>query len=132
MVLIIALTAGRCLAGTWASALRIRWIRQRWSVAWKTFEAAARSPLWWSAMTSLVPRRPRSASERRKLSQKGSASDGDYHGRRDDAPGLSRFDVGGVDPQIGPFALDRAGEEGIHPHVDLLDEAAAPALGGAG
>src|SRR3954452_9976219 len=101
-------------------------------------------------MTSLTPRRPRSASERRKLFQNASASEGpvatpstsrrpigvdadsDYHRPRDDAPGLSRFDVGGVDPEIGPFALDRAGEEGIHALVDLLDKATDLALGDAG
>ena len=38
----------------------------------------------------------------------------------DDPPALARLQVGGVDPQVGPGALDRAGEEGVHPLVDLL------------
>jgi hypothetical protein len=40
MVLIMAVTAGRCLAETWGRALRIQWTRQRCSVVWKTFDAA--------------------------------------------------------------------------------------------
>ena len=39
-VLIMAMTAGRCLAATCANALRIQCMRQRCRVAWKTFEAA--------------------------------------------------------------------------------------------
>jgi hypothetical protein len=33
---------------------------------------------------------------------------------------LSDLHVGGVDPQIGPVALDRSVEEGFHPLVDVL------------
>src|SRR3546814_17228689 len=72
----MAMTAARCLVETWASALRIQCIRQRCWVAWKTLLAAARSPLWSSAMTSLTPLSPRSASERKKPFQKVSASVG--------------------------------------------------------
>src|SRR5262245_47063721 len=39
--------------------------------------------------------------------------DGDDDGDRDDAAGLADLHVGGVDPQIGPVALDRSVEEGL-------------------
>jgi site-specific DNA recombinase len=55
-----------------------------------------------------------------------------YHGRGDDPAGLSRLQVGGVDPQVRPFALDRPGEKGVHPLVDLLAQAGDLALGDAG
>lgn len=35
-------------------------------------------------------------------------------------PALAHFQVGGVDPQIDPFTLDRPGEEDIDPLVDVL------------
>ena len=43
----------------------------------------------------------------------------DYHSDRDDPARLARLQVRRVDPQIGPGALDRPGEEGVHPLVDL-------------
>jgi hypothetical protein len=97
----------------------------------------------------LTPRRPRRASLRRKSVQKVSASEGpivhaqhlapavavdadrDDHGDRDDAAGLAHLQVGGVDPEIGPVALDRPVEEGLHPLVDLLAQPADLALGDA-
>src|SRR5215207_9549217 len=115
MVLSMATTAGRCWGGTWARAFLIQWTRHLWCVAWKTRAAAARNPLWSSAMTSLTPRSPRSASERRNAVQKGSASeaptehfpppvridaDRNYHGHRDDPARLSDLQVGGIDPQM--------------------------------
>ena len=47
-------------------------------------------------------------------------ADRDDHRDRDDAPVLAHLHVGGVDPQIGPVAFDRAVEEGLHLVVDLL------------
>ena len=46
--------------------------------------------------------------------------DGDGDRDRDDAPGLRHFQVGGVDPKIDPFTLDRPSQEGIDPLVDVL------------
>jgi hypothetical protein len=56
---------------------------------------------------------------------------GDYHGGAHDPPVLAHLHVGGVGPQAGPLALDRPGEEGAHPRVDLLADAAHLALGDA-
>lgn len=50
----------------------------------------------------------------------------------DDASALSHFEVDGIDPQTGPFAFNRAGQEGIHPLVDLFSEPADLALGNLG
>ena len=59
-------------------------------------------------------------------------ADRDGHRDGDDAPGLADLHVGGVEPEIGPVALDGAGEEVAHPLVDLgaeaRDLAAADAL----
>src|ERR1043166_3908387 len=103
----------------------------------------AASAVSWTKM--VTPRRPRSARERRKLFQNGSAPDAPggtpstarrpsvltataIITGRDDPPGLAHLQVGGVDPQVGPLALDRAAEEGVHPLVDLDDPAADLAL----
>jgi len=45
---------------------------------------------------------------------------GDYRRDRDDAAAVTDFEVGGVEPKIRPFALDRAVEKGIDPFVDVL------------
>ncbi len=45
---------------------------------------------------------------------------GDYGGDRDDAPALTHLEVGGVEPEIGPCAGQRALEEGVHPLIDVL------------
>ena len=47
---------------------------------------------------------------------------------RDDAAVVARLHIGGVDPQIGPVALDRPVEEGLHLAVDLLAQPADLAL----
>jgi len=56
--------------------------------------------------------------------------DGDGNGNRDrdDATVLADLEVGGVDPQIRPVALDRAVEERLYPDVDLLAQPADLAL----
>jgi len=56
----------------------------------------------------------------------------DRHGDGDDPSPLTHLEIGRVDPEIGPFALDRTGEEGIDPLVDFLAEPADLALGDAG
>ena len=57
---------------------------------------------------------------------------GDTDRDGDDAPVLPAFDIGSVDPEIRPIALDRPLQEGLHPVVDLLAEPAHLALGDAG
>ena len=54
----------------------------------------------------------------------GVGADRDDHRRRDDAAIVANFDVGGVDPKIGPVAFDWAVEEGFDLAVDLLAQAA--------
>src|SRR4051794_6138174 len=54
------------------------------------------------------------------------------HGDRDHAAILTYLQVGRVDPEIRPVALDRPLEEGLHPTVDLLTEPAHLALGDPG
>ena len=44
----------------------------------------------------------------------------DYGSDRNDAAVLAHFQIGGVEPQIGPIALDPPIEEGVHPLVDVL------------
>src|SRR3954466_11566563 len=99
-------------------------------------------------ITSLTPRRPRSASERRNPFQNTSASEAPVATPstsrrpsvftptaiivgRDDAASLARLHVGGVDPEVWPLALERAAEEGVHPAAGLLHQPADFALGDA-
>lgn len=42
-------------------------------------------------------------------------ADGDDRRHRDDAAVLARLHIGGVDPQIGPVALERSLEKGVEP-----------------
>src|SRR6516225_4740815 len=44
----------------------------------------------------------------------------DYRSDRDNAAAVAHFEVGGVEPKIRPFALDRPVEKGIDPFVDVL------------
>src|SRR5712692_4241048 len=120
----------------------MKWTRQRCHVAPSTLATAAFSPSWASEVTSFTPRRPRRASERRNSTQPfdklrrlglavddrhaehlappvGVDTDGDDDRDRDDVVIAPCLDVGGVEPDIGPLALDRATEEGLHPLVDL-------------
>ena len=62
----------------------------------------------------------------------GVGGDGDYGRHRDDAAALADLEVGGVEPQVGPFALERAIEEGTNPFVDLLAQFGDLALRDAG
>jgi len=71
----MAATAARGLGAVCPKRLRAQCTRQRWRPALKTRRAAALRPLWSSAMTSLTPRRPRSASVRRNSVQNASASE---------------------------------------------------------
>jgi hypothetical protein len=58
-------------------------------------------------------------------------ADGDNDRDRDDVVVAPRLDVGGIQPNIGPLALDRAAQEGVHPLVDLAAQARDLALGDA-
>jgi hypothetical protein len=46
--------------------------------------------------------------------------DGEYGGDGDDASALADLQVGGVEPQIGPLAIQGPGEEGADALVDVL------------
>ena len=48
--------------------------------------------------------------------------DGDYRRHRDDPAAFPLLQVGGVEPEIGPIALQRPLQEGADPLVDLLAE----------
>ena len=52
----------------------------------------------------------------------------DYRGDRDDASTLALLEVGGIEPQIRPFAGERAVEEGANPIVDILAQLADHAM----
>ena len=115
-----------------------------------TLATAALMPSCASEITSLTPRRPRRRSLRRNSVQKVSASEGPMSmpstSRRPSAltptamitatetmrPLLAHFDVGRVEPDIGPVAFERAVEEGLDPFVDLLAQPGDLALRDAG
>src|SRR5882757_61511 len=99
---------------------------------------ARRRPSWASEITSLTPRNPRLVRPLIKPDQNGSASDGPMPRPtisrrpsvftataiicrdRDDAAAVADLEVGGIKPEIRPFALERPVEEGIDPLVDVL------------
>src|SRR5262249_1695013 len=127
----------------------MKWTRQRCQVALNTLATAALMPSCASEITSLTPRSPRRASLRRKAVPERLGlgrtdvetenlapavcvdADRNDHGDRYNAPVLPHLHVGGVDPQIGPVAFDRAMEEGLHLLVDLFAQPADLALGDA-
>ena len=56
---------------------------------------------------------------------------GDDDGGGNDAVVAPDLDVGGVQPDVGLIALDRAGEEGVHALINLAAQARDLALGDA-
>src|SRR6266851_609200 len=144
-----AATTRRPCLPAWARTLRMKCTRQRCQEACSTLETAAFSPSCASEITSLTPRRPRRASERRNSVQKVSASEtpieipstsrrpspltatATIHRDRDDAPLLANLHVGRVEPEIGPIAFQRAVEEDRDLVVDLAAQAADLAFGDA-
>jgi site-specific DNA recombinase len=56
-------------------------------------------------------------------------TDGDDHGDRDDAPGLADFDVGGIEPKVGPIAFQWTVEEGLDLVVEFPAQTADLRLG---
>src|SRR3954469_10130045 len=56
---------------------------------------------------------------------------GDYGGYRDDPAALALLEIGGVEPKIGPRALQGPLQEGVDPLVDVLAQLADRALGDA-
>ena len=57
---------------------------------------------------------------------------GDYGGDGDDPAAVADLQVGRVQPQVGPLAFQRAGEEGVHALVDVLAQLGDGALRDAG
>lgn len=55
---------------------------------------------------------------------------GDYCSDGDDAPALTHFEIGGIEPEIGPLAFDRAGKEGVHALVDIFAQLRHPRFRG--
>lgn len=55
----------------------------------------------------------------------------DYYGDRDDPAALAELEIRRIDPEIRPFTLDRPGQEGVDPFVDLADRSADLAYGDA-
>src|SRR5215472_466734 len=111
--------------------------RQRCHGALNTWAIAAFRPSCASEMTSLMPARPRLCRSREAEPEGGSLGraepepddlapsvlvdrGGDYRRDRDHPTAVADLEVGGVEPQIGPFALDASAEEGTDPLVDLL------------
>jgi len=47
---------------------------------------------------------------------------GDYRGDRDDAAAVADLEIGRVEPQIRPFAVDRPVEERVDPIINILTE----------
>ncbi len=97
--------------------------------------------------TSFTPLRPRRTRSRRKVDQKGSASLGPMckpmisrlpsvltataimAATLTMRPPFADLEVGGVEPEIGPFADERALQEGVHPFVDVLAQLRHARLG---
>src|SRR4029077_14733416 len=135
-------TTRRLLLPAWASALRMVWTRQRCQVAFISLALmpswAALMPSWASEMTSLTPRRPRRRSLRRNSVQKVSASEGPMSmpstSRRPSALTptamitATHLHIRRVEPDIGPVAFERPGEEGFDLVVDLRAQPADLAL----
>ena len=101
---------------------------------------AALRPSWASEITSLTPRRPRRAFEKRRPEGLGLAGPdvqaddlalalgvgghSDYRRDGDDASALALFEVGCIEPQIGPLAGERALEKGADAVIDVLAQLA--------
>ena len=99
---------------------------------------AALRPVCASLMTSLTPPRPRTRRDRRNSVQNvlglgradteaddltaslGVGGHGDYCGDWYDPSALAHLQIGGVEPEIGPFAGERAVQELADTFVDVL------------
>src|SRR6516225_10523577 len=62
----------------------------------------------------------------------GRNSHGDYCGGRDDAAAVANLQVSRVEPQIGPFAVERAVEKDVYSLIDVLAQFRNLALRDAG
>ena len=142
-------TTRRPLLPAWASALRMKWTRQRCQVALQHLGDGGLEPFMGVGDDQLDAAQAAPAQLAQELGPEGLGlrgadlhaehlapavavdADGDDRGNRDDAAVLADLHVGGVDPQIGPVALDRPVEEGLHLLVDLLAQPADLALGDA-
>ena len=137
-------TTRRPLLPAWARALRMKWTRQRCQVAVKhlgdggldalvgvgddQLDAAQAAPgeLAQEGRPEGLGLGGADIHAQHLAPAVGVDADGDDDGDRDDAAGLADLHVGRVDPQVGPVALDRPVEEGLHPLVDLLAQPATP------
>ena len=59
-------------------------------------------------------------------------ADSDYCRRRDDTSGFACLHIGRIDPEIRPLTLDRTAKKGVHPSIDLLNQATDLAFGHTG
>ena len=139
-------TTRRPLLPAWASALRMKWTRQRCQVALSTLATAALMPSCASEIDQLDAAQAAAAQLAQEVGPEGLGlgradvhaqhlapavgvdADRDDHGDRDDAAVVAHLHVGRVDPQIRPVAFDRAIEKGLHLRVDLLAQPADLAL----
>ena len=124
-------TTRRPLLPAWARALRMKWTRQRCQVAFITLATAALMPSWASEIDELDAAQAAPAQLAQELGPEGLGlrgadvhaqhlapavgvdADRDDHRHRDDAVVAAHLHVGGVEPEVGPVALDRAVEEGF-------------------
>jgi hypothetical protein len=137
--------------GTCARAFLIQCTRQRCQQAPRTRVMARRSPSCASEITSLTPLSPRLTRPLRKADQPfdkfrkfcfrradaepddlapafGGDRDNDYCRYRDDTTAVAYLEVGGIEPEIWPFALDWPVEEGADPLIDVFAELGDPGL----
>ena len=63
-------------------------------------------------------RRPHGHAENFALTVRINA-DSYYYGNRDDTAGLANFDIGGVDPHVGPHAFNGALQKGVDAFVNV-------------
>src|SRR5207253_7268167 len=136
-----AATTRRPCLPAWARTLRMKCTRQRCQEACSTLATAALSPSWASEITSLMPRRPRLASERRNSIQGLGLGGADRHAQhltpavivdgdsnddrdRDDATAGADLHIGRIEPEIGPVALQRPIEKRGDLVVDLTAQSA--------
>lgn len=128
----------------------MKWTRQRWIVAPRTFDAAAFRPLWSSVARQVIAKQlPRGGDDQAGTAQAAVGEGAEelvpehlcfagldrdaqnlsapvqidryshYGGDGDDPAGPANLDVGGIEPDVGPFAFQWPIQKGIDPFVDL-------------
>ena len=135
--------------GTVASALRMKWTRQRQAAPTKTWATACLRPRWESEMTNRMPLSPRLTSLAQELEPelvvlgrtdieahhlafaRGADPDRDQHRHRDHPAVLAHLLEGGVQEQVGELAVQAPGPEGVDLGVELLADPADLVFGDA-